>query len=483
MPLRPWSRDRTDVLPPVLEDWVEDDDPVRFVAMFVEELSAAEWAELGIAPDGHPGGAPAYDPRALLGAWLYGFMSGIRSSRKLATACAERTPFLWLTGGQRPDHNTLWRFYQRHRASMHVLFKQTVATAAASGLVVWALQAVDGTKIGGNAAKDRTFDAAALAKLLAKVDAAIAELEAQNGGDDPPTPPRLPRELARAETLREQIRSALDWVQAPGGPKQVNLTDPEAGFVKGRLGLVVGYNAQAAVASVTLADAAHPKARPARLLTAISVVTAPDDHGQLLPMVERVTATTGRAIATLLADAGYHDTATVAACATRGQRVVLPEAQAQTITADPYHQAHFAYDAESDTYTCPEHKPLTFRSITSRKDRPVKRIYRSSGAVCRACPAFGTCTPDARQGRAVEVDLHDAAARAHRAWMASEEAQGFARQRKHLIEPVFGIVKEELGGRRFHLRGLTNVEAEWTLLATAFNLRTCARIWQQQRAA
>jgi transposase len=479
MPLRPWTRDRTDVLPPVLERWADDDHPVRFVAMFVEELSDAEWMALGIAPDGHPGGAPAYDPRALLGAWLYGFMCGIRSSRKLATACVEEIPFLWLTGGQRPDHNTLWRFYQQHRASMQVLFKQTVATAAASGLVVWALQAVDGTKIGGNAAKDRTFDAAA----LAKVEQAIAELEAQNGPDDPPTPPRLPRELARAETLRAQIRAALDQVQAPGGPNQVNLTDPEAGFVKGRLGIIVGYNAQAAVASVPLADAAHPRARPARLVTALSVVTAPDDHGQLLPMLERVTATTGAGIETLLADAGYHDIATVAACAARGQRVVLPEAQAQAIAADPYHQAHFAYDATTDTFTCPENKPLTFRSMTNRTDRPVKRIYRSSGEVCRACPVFGTCTPDARQGRALEVDLHDAAARAHRVWMASEEAQGLVRQRKSLIEPVFGILKEELGGRRFHLRGRRNVEAEWTLLATAFNLRTCARIWQQQRAA
>ncbi len=162
-------------------------------------MSEAEWAALGARPGGHPGGAPAYDPVVLLGAWLYGFMSGIRSSRKLATACAESVPFLWLTGGQRPDHNTLWRFYARHRCGMHVLFKRTVATAATSGLVLWAIQAVDGTKIGGNAAKDRTLDAAALAKLLERVEAAIADLEAQNRPDGPPTPPPLPADLAQAE--------------------------------------------------------------------------------------------------------------------------------------------------------------------------------------------------------------------------------------------------------------------------------------------
>ena len=482
MPLRPWTRDRDDVLPPNLEDWVEPDHPVRFVAAFVDELSADEWDALGIAPGGHPGGAPAYDPAVLLAAWLYGFMTGVRSCRKLAVACAEQIPLLWLTGGQRPDHNTLWRFYQRHRGSMHVLFKRTVATAARSGLVVWAIQAVDGTKIGGNAAKDRTLDAAGLAKLLERVAAAIAELEAQNRPDGPPTPPRLPQELAQAEALRTQVRAALDRVAAPDGPPRLNLTDPEAILVKGRSGIVAGYNAQAAVACVPLADAAHPAARPARLITAVDVVPQADDHGQLVPMADRVHATTGHGVDALLSDGGYHDGASVAACADRGQVVVMPEAQRRAM-ADPFHKTHFGYDATSDAFTCPEGQILGFRGTKARTDRPVARIYRGDGAVCRACPAFGECTTDARQGRALEVGPHEAALAAHRAWMATEAAQELAKQRKSLIEPVFGIVKEELGGRRFHLRGLANVQAEWTLLATAVNLRTCARIWQQARAA
>src|SRR5215207_4775964 len=271
MPARPWTRDRTDVLPPKLADWVAADHPVRFVAAFVEDLTEEDWAALKSTPGGHPGGAPAYDPVVLLGAWLSGFMSGIRSCRKLATACAEQVPFLWLTGGQRPDHNTLWRFYERHRGGMHVLFKRTVATAAASGLVVWAIQAVDGTKIGGNAAKDRTLDADTLAALLARVDGAIADLEAQNRPDGPPTPPRLPAALAQAERLRDRVRAALDQVTAPDGPTRLNLTDPEAGLVKGRHGIVAGYNAQAVVARVHLATPQRPHARPARLLTAVAV--------------------------------------------------------------------------------------------------------------------------------------------------------------------------------------------------------------------
>jgi transposase len=484
MPLRPWTRDRatSDVLPPHLEDWVAPDHPVRFVAAFVEDLTDEEWTALGIVPGGHPGGAPAYDPTVLLGAWLYGFMSGIRSCRKLATACAEQLPFLWLTGGQRPDHNTLWRFYQRARPGLHTLFKRTVATAATSGLVVWAIQAVDGTTIGGNAAKDRTFDAAGLAKLLDRVDLAIADLEAQNRPDGPPTPPRLPDELTRAERLRERVRAAREQVRAADGPQRLNLTDPDAGLVKGRHGVVAGYNAQAVVARVQLATPRQPRARAARLITAADVVPDADDHGQLVPMVERVEAVTGRRIETVLSDGGYHDGATVAACADRGQRVAMPEAQTKAL-ADPYHKERFAYDPATDTYTCPENKTLTFRGEKARTDRPVTRVYRGEAAVCRDCPAFGGCTKDGRQGRALEVGPYETALRDHRAWMATDEATTLARQRKALIEPVFGVLKEALGARRFLLRGLAGVRAEWTLLVTAFNLRTCVRLWQRERRA
>lgn len=139
MPLRPWTRDREGVLPPNLDDWVGPDHPVRFVAAFVDELTDTDWAALGITPGGHAGGAPASDPTVLLAAWLYGCRSGLRSCRKLATACAEQLPFLWLTGGQRPDHNTWWRFDQRARTGMRTLFTRPVATAATSGLVVWAM--------------------------------------------------------------------------------------------------------------------------------------------------------------------------------------------------------------------------------------------------------------------------------------------------------------------------------------------------------
>ena len=95
-----------------------------------------------------------------------------------------------------------------------------------------------------------------------------------------------------------------------------------------------------------------------------------------------------------------------------------------------------------------------------------------SEAVCQVCPAFGVCTRAKEIGRSLAIGPHDAVLRRHRAWMSTSAAREAYKLRKQLVEPVFGIIKEQQGARRFLLRGLVNVAAEWTMLATAFNLRT-----------
>ena len=152
MPLRPLVRDQAWLLPPTLNDLLPEDHPARFVAAFIDALDTAALAEMAIDRGGDALGAPAYHPDALLGVWLYGFMTGLRSCRKLEAACRDQIPFLWLTGWQHPDHNTLWRFYRAHRPAMRRLLKQTIVTAVDVGLVDLAVQAVDGTKVGASAA-------------------------------------------------------------------------------------------------------------------------------------------------------------------------------------------------------------------------------------------------------------------------------------------------------------------------------------------
>jgi transposase len=481
MPLREFSRDKTWLLPPTLEELLPADHPARYVAAFVDELDRAAWCELGVAPDGAAVGAPAYHPRALLGVWLYGFMDGVRSSRKLEQACWDRLPYLWLTGWQHPDHHTLWRFYRDHRQAMRRLLKRTVRTAVEAGLVDLAVQAVDGTRVAGNAARERTLDPAALEGLLERTAIAIDDLEAQNAGGDDPPPGRLPRELQQLEALRARVQQALERVGTEDGPSRVNLTDPDATLQQARGGgFVVGYNAQAMVAGLVPASPDDPDAPGGMVITAADVTTDRDDHGQLLPLVDQAAATTATPLAQVLADGGYHSTANLVGCAERAApvQVLMPDPQAPAAT-DAYHKDRFVYDAETDTYTCPQGQPLTFHGMVARgKGKPPDRKYRASKTACAACPVRDQCTTSTTKGRSIAISPDDAQLRAHRAVMATEVARTAYRRRKTLPEPTFGILKEQQGARRFLLRGLTNVQAEWSLLATAFNLRTLARIWQ-----
>lgn len=477
MPLRSFCREQVWLLPPRVDEWVPGDHPVRFIASLVDALARAAWLDLGINPDGDAYGAPAYHPRVLLSVWLYGFMTGTRSARKLEAACRDNIAYLWLTGCQYPDHNTLWRFYQAHRKQMRKLLKRTVRAAIRLGLIDLAVQALDGTKIAANAARERTYDAKGLTKLLERTETAIADLEAQNHTPTDAAPPRLPAALQQAQELREHVRVALTQVQAEEGPARSNLTDPDAVQVKGRQGVVPGYNAQAVVSGLNPQTAG----RRGLFITAADVVAEPDDHAQLLPMLALAAETSGETAGVSLADGGYHSGPNLAACAAQGSAVRMPESQAQELKS-PYHKDRFVYDAETDTYTCPKGQTLRHSGTTQRADRPAAEIYRSTGDVCRACPAFGTCTKDKRQGRSLEIGPHEEILRQHRATMATAEAKEQYKLRKELVEPSFGILKEVQSARRFLLRGLNNVRAEWALLATTFNLRSLHRVWQRRGA-
>ena len=258
MPWRDWDREQVWLLPPSLDEVLADDHPARLVAALVDSLTAAEWAELGVDLAGQALGAPAYHPRALLGIWLYGFMIGLRSARRLETACREQLALQWLSGYQQPDHNTLWRFYREHRNQLRGLLRHTVQIAARLGLVDWALQAVDGTKVAGSASSSRTYDAQQLERLLERTERAIADLEAQNEAGDEPAAARLPADLAEAKRLHAEVLAARAKLAA-GERRHVNLTDPDARLLRAAGGYLTGYNAQAVAVTVRYeAGAAGP---------------------------------------------------------------------------------------------------------------------------------------------------------------------------------------------------------------------------------
>ena len=198
--------------------------------------------------------------------------------------------------------------------------------------------------------------------------------------------------------------------------------------MKGRQGIVAGYNAQAMVSPMETDGGAT-----SMLVTAVDVVDAANDNALLVPMMEQAEETTGTKSQMTLADAGYFAASHLVECDRRGQKVVVSEAR-QRFLKDPYHKDRFAYDEHSDSFRCPQGQTLAFVRIQHANGVPL-RLYRAAGAVCQACPAFRACTRAKEIGRSLAIGPHDEVLRRHRSWMSTSAAQEAYRLRKQLVEP------------------------------------------------
>ena len=265
-------------------------------------------------------------------------------------------------------------------------------------------------------------------------------------------------------------------VESQEGPNHANLTDEDANLLSTRRGgFITGYNAQAMASPISPSE---KDGGGGLLITAVGVSSDSDDHPQLVPMIEAAAENidTERDVVTV-ADAGYHSGANLAACAESGHEVVMAEAQDRK-RRSPYHKDHFIYRAETDTFVCQEGKTLRYESSFRHRSGYRVRRYRASGADCRACPAFGVCTRS-NSGRSIRISEYEPIIRRHRQKMASDGAKKLHRRRQQIVEPVFGLLKENHGARRFLLRGREQVLSEWSLLTTAFNLKSLHRVWKR----
>jgi hypothetical protein len=278
----------------------------------------------------------------------------------------------------------------------------------------------------------------------------------------------LPERLRKAEQLRTEVKAAMDQLAGDGKGK-INLTDREANLMKGRQGVIAGYNLEVVESPL------KESGKIGLFLTAVDIVQESDDHNQLIPMLEQSEENTGVRADISLADGGFHSGANLAECEKREQVIVMPEAQDQALK-QPYHKDKFIYDPDTDSYQFPQ--GLTLRFITTKLVRKtLMRLYRGSGVACRNCPAFGTCTKNKHHGRELQVGQYEAEIRRHREWMRTKKAKEAYKRRKE-IEASFGIIKEIMGVRRWLLRGWINVKSEANTVATAFNLRKLYLVWR-----
>jgi len=453
--------DQLMLLAPTVEDWVGARHPARFIREFV---GALDLKALGIDTLDREQGGVAYEPALLLQAWLYGYFRKIRSTRAIEASCQEDMGFVWLTGNHRPDHNALWRFWTVHRPQIKLLFKQSVRVAVDLELVGMAVQAVDGTKIMAACRGRGGFDREQLEKLLAQLEEQVSEREQQIERAGNEAAPALPSELEQSVKLREKVRCALERVKA-GETRHAHPLEPDAA----RMGCDgrnrFSYNAQAVV------DA------EAQIIVATDVTNAANDAAQLVPMVTAAQEQQPEATPTILADGGYANAAQLSAAQRCGYDVVTPPPSAWSDTSKPYHAAHFRHDPERQVVVCPQGRELPLHHVRQKSVGPVE-VYRSA-KVCKGCPVRALCTQD-RHGRSIDIQPgHAAVVACHQRWQQPSTAELYA-LRAATIEPVFAQIKQQMGFRRWTVRGLQNVRSQWDLLATTWNLRVIFRHWRDR---
>jgi transposase len=456
---------QTFLLPPSLEDWVGADHPARFIRDFVESF---DLEVLGFEAPVCETGRPPYSNELLLGVWLYGYVQKIRSSRGLERACRDNMSLLWLTGMNSPDHNTLWRFYRANKKALRLVFRQLVGVACRSGLVGLVVHAVDGTKIRSRSSDGSAWHKGELETLLKSVDSSIEAMmleiessEVSESGDY-----RLPEDLVDAQKRRAEIKHALLELSEIERD-HMHPDEPEARMMRSGGVTHLSYNAQAVVDG------------DSELIVAEDVVNAESDSEMLVEMVDDVVDNVGEAAEETLSDGGYYSPGQLAKAEERGHGVLVPVPES-SCNRGRFSKAAFRYDESEDVYICPEGQRLTYwRTRPNSHGKYLVRHYRCRHA--KNCPVRWACSPNKKKGRTILRGEHEGAVLGQREKQKSVRKQEMMTWRKWIVEPVFGHIKENMGFRRWTVRGIENVRTQWSLICTAFNLQKLYKYWLEGR--
>jgi transposase len=458
------DRRQSSLLPAALDDYVTEDNPVRVVEVFIEELDLGDLGFQGVLPAAT--GRPAYHPTTMLKIYLYGYLNRVQSSRRLEREAQRNIELMWLTGRLAPDFKTIANFRRDNGPAIRAVCSQFVELCRRLNLFTKAIVAIDGSKFKAVNNRDKNFTVAKVAKRMGQVDASIERYLAALDRAD-----REESDIAEAKTTRirdkiaglrrqmQALREMEQQVQA-APDNQVSLTDPDARSMatSGRGTGMVGYNVQTAV------DAEH------HLIVAHEVTNLGHDRTQLEPMALKAQAATGCEQITALADRGYFNGEQVLACEGTGVLPCIPK------TVWPSERGYFTrhdftYDAENDHYTCPAGQQLTrSRRRPTRKDDMDE--YRHLTA-CFTCPLKPQCTPD-KLKRLRRWQHEDVLDRMQARLDQMPRAMGVRRQ---TVEHPFGTLKSWMGSSHFLTKTIDKVRTEMSLHVLAYNMKRMIRIF------
>src|SRR6476659_596739 len=314
------DRGQSTLFPECLEDWINEDNAVRVIDVFVDELDLAELGFGGVDPKAT--GRPSYHPSMLLKLYIYGYLNRVQSSRRLEREAGRNVEVMWLTGRLVPDHKTIADFRKDNGSAIRQVCSRFVGLCRTMGLFAEASVAIDGSKFKAVNNRDKNFTHAKMRRRLEQIEDSVARYLHQMDSADRQEPSaarttrtsrlaekiiKLKEEMQRLEILNAQMLAAPD--------QQISLTDPDSRSMatSGRVSGVVGYNVQAAV------DTTH------HLIVAHEVTNVGTDRSQLSNIAEQARTEMGAETLDVVADRGYYDSQEILACETVGITVTLPK--------------------------------------------------------------------------------------------------------------------------------------------------------------
>jgi transposase len=375
------------LLPEFLDDYVAEDNPVRVIDVFVDELDLRALGFDGVVPE--TTGRPAYHPATMLKIYLYGYLNRIQSSRRLERESQRNIELMWLTGRLMPDFKTIADFRRDSGPAIRAACAQFIVLCRQFNLFTRTVVAIDGSKFKAVNNRDKNFTVAKVAKRIEQVEASIARylaaLDRADREDGDVAEAKTVRLKEKIEGLRRQMQSLKEIGQQVEAPpdKQVSLTDPDARSMatSGKGTGIVGYNVQIAV------DAEH------HFIVAHDVTNVGSDRAQLTAMSRKAREASGCEEVTVLADRGYYNGDEVLACGGTGILPVIPKTQTSgNAKRGLFTVADFVYDAENDRYTCPAGEHLT--KGKARSDRRDNIDHYRNLIACLTCVLKPRCTPD-----------------------------------------------------------------------------------------
>jgi transposase len=463
------DRGQSFLLPQSLDDYVTEDNPVRVIEVFIDELDLGGLGFAGVHPAAT--GRPAYHPSTLLKIYLYGYLNRLQSSRRLEREAQRNIELMWLTGRLAPDFKTIASFRRDNGPAIRAVCGQFIELCRRLNLFTKAIVAIDGSKFKAVNNRDKNYTVAKVAKRMEQVDASIARylaaLDRADRQDSDIAEARTERLTEKIAGLRRQMQALKEMEQqvqaAPD--KQVSLTDPDARSMatSGRGTGMVGYNVQTAV------DAEN------HLIVAHEVTNLGHDRTQLESMGLKAKAATGCEQITALADRGYFNGEQILACEGTGVLPCIPKTDTSTATQRGFFSRHdFIYDAENDHYTCPAGQNLT--KGLGRSDRKDDIDHYRHLTACFTCPLKPNCTPD-KLKRLKRWQHEDVLEKMQARLDRMPNAMGVRRQ---TVEHPFGTLKSWMGSTHFLTRTLEKVRTEMSLHVLAYNMKRMIQIFGVQ---